>query len=186
MTSLARPGSARVVPPNGRICFCKRHSRLRGTPHPARAQMSLPHTAALAAAIGPAAAAGFALSVADYKRSLRIRASSASRNSCIARSIHRSRLRPRPQRYRPASPSSWQTEASTPSSCRCPRAARLGPSAMMITSRALANRFTAHACDQIVEIAENLADLRRKSAPFRRRVALSAPRRVTGRARRAC
>jgi len=32
--------------------------------------MSLPHTAALAAAIGPAAADGFALSVTDYKRSL--------------------------------------------------------------------------------------------------------------------
>ena len=31
--------------------------------------MSLPHTAALAAAIGTAAADGFALSVADYKRS---------------------------------------------------------------------------------------------------------------------
>ena len=107
--------------------------------------MSLPHTAALAAAIGPAAAAGFALSVTDYKRSLE--------DPRIEKLVHcevNSQVEAATMAVAvPARVTIILTDRSKHSVfVPLPKGS---PSPRPITSRALANRFTAHACDQIVE-----------------------------------
>ena len=127
------------------------------------AQMSLPHSAALAAAIGPAADDGFALSVADYERSLddprvkrieklvRCEVNSQVEAATTAAAV--------PARVTITLTDGRNHSVFVPAPKGSPSRPFSHYDHVARFRRELANRFTARACDQIVEIAENLADL---------------------------
>ena len=126
------------------------------------AQMSLPHSAALAAAIGPVDD-GFALSVADYERSLgdpRVKRI----EKLVRCEVHSQVEAATTAAAVPARVTITLTDGSKHSVfVPAPKGSPSRPFShddhVARFRRELANRFTAHACDQIVEIAENLADL---------------------------
>jgi 2-methylcitrate dehydratase PrpD len=126
------------------------------------AQMSLPHSAALAAAIGPVDD-GFALSVADYERSLgdpRVKRI----EKLVRCEVHSQVEAATTAAAVPARVTITLTDGSRHSVfVPAPKGSPSRPFShddhVARFRRELANRFTAHACDQIVEIAENLADL---------------------------
>jgi 2-methylcitrate dehydratase PrpD len=126
------------------------------------AQMSLPHSAALAAAIGPVDD-GFALSVADYERSLgdprvkrieklvRCEVHSQVEAATTAAAVR--------ARVTITLTDGSKHSVFVPAPKGSPSRPFSHDDHVARFRRELANRFTAHACDQIVEIAENLADL---------------------------
>ena len=125
--------------------------------------MGLPHTGALAAAIGPAAADGFALSVADYKRSLE-----DPRVERIEKLVHcevNSQVEAAttaaavPARVTITLTDGRNHSVFVPAPKGSPSRPFSHDDHVARFRRELANRLTAQACDQIVEIAENLADL---------------------------
>jgi 2-methylcitrate dehydratase PrpD len=126
------------------------------------AQMSLPHSAALAAAIGPVDD-GFALSVADYERSLgdpRVKRI----EKLVRCEVHSQVEAATTAAAVPARVTITLTDGSKHSVfVPAPKGSPSRPFShddhVARFRRELANRLTAHACDQIVEIAENLADL---------------------------
>jgi 2-methylcitrate dehydratase PrpD len=126
------------------------------------AQMSLPHSAALAAAIGPVDD-GFALSVADYERSLgdpRVKRI----EKLVRCEVHSQVEAATTAAAVPARVTITLTDGSKHSVfVPAPKGSPSRPFShddhVARFRRELANRFTAHACDEIVEIAENLADL---------------------------
>jgi 2-methylcitrate dehydratase PrpD len=127
------------------------------------AQMSLPHSAALAAAIGHAAEDGFALSVADYKRSLedprvkdieklvRCEVNAQVEAATTAEAV-------------PACVTITLTDGAKHSIfVPAPKGSPSRPFShddLVARFRGeLDKRFTTRACDQIVEIAENIGGL---------------------------
>ena len=126
------------------------------------AQMSLPHSAALAAAIGPVDD-GFALSVADYERSLgdpRVKRI----EKLVRCEVHSQVEAATTAAAVPARVTITLTDGSKHSVfVPAPKGSPSRPFShddhVARFRRELANRLTAYACDQIVEIAENLADL---------------------------
>jgi 2-methylcitrate dehydratase PrpD len=127
------------------------------------AQMSLPHSAALAAAIGHTAEDGLALSVADYERSLAD--PQVKRIEKLVRCEVNAQVEAATTAVAvPARVTITLTDGSKHSVfMAAPKGSPSRPFShddhVARFRRELANRFTAHTCDQIVEIAENLADL---------------------------
>jgi 2-methylcitrate dehydratase PrpD len=127
------------------------------------AQMSLPHSAALAATIGHAADGGFALSVGDYERSLddpRIRSIEQLVRCEVDREVEAAMT----AEAVPARVTIMLKDGSKHSVfVSAPKGSPSRPFThedhVARFRRTLANRLAAGACDEIVEIAENLADL---------------------------
>jgi 2-methylcitrate dehydratase PrpD len=129
------------------------------------AQMSLPHSAALAVARAPSAEAGFALSVTDYETSLR--------EPCVKRieALVRCEVDPEVEAATTAESvparviiamkdgTKHSTFVSAPKGS--PSRPFTHGDHIARFRRELAKRLTAKSCDEIVDIAENLADLDR-------------------------
>jgi 2-methylcitrate dehydratase PrpD len=129
------------------------------------AQMSLPHSAALAVARAPSAEEGFALSVTDYEMSLR--------EPCVKRieALVRCEVDPEVEAATTAESvparviiamkdgTKHSTFVSAPKGS--PSRPFTHDDHIARFRRELAKRLTAKSCDEIVDIAENLADLDR-------------------------
>jgi 2-methylcitrate dehydratase PrpD len=127
------------------------------------AQMSLPHCAALAATIGHAAADGFALGVGDYEGSLddpRVKRIEKLVRCEVDREVEAATT----AEAVPARVTITLTDSSKHSAfVSAPKGSPSRPFThqdhVARFRRGLANRLGGRACDQIIEIAENLADL---------------------------
>jgi 2-methylcitrate dehydratase PrpD len=127
------------------------------------AQMSLPHSAALALAMAPAAEDGFALSVTDYDRSLH------DPKVKQIEALVRCEVHPEVEAATTAEAVPARVTITLRNGTRhsafvaAPKGSPSRPFAhgdhVARFRRELARRFTKRTCDEIVDIAENLADL---------------------------
>jgi 2-methylcitrate dehydratase PrpD len=127
------------------------------------AQMSLPHSAALAVAMAGAAADGFALSVTDYERSLhdpqvkriealvRCEVDPEVEAATTAEAV--------PARVTISLKDGTKRSAFVPAPKGSPSRPFAHDDHIARFRRELSNRLTDKTCDEIVDIAENLADL---------------------------
>jgi 2-methylcitrate dehydratase PrpD len=127
------------------------------------AQMSLPHSAALAVAMAPSAADGFALSVTDYERSLH------DPQVKQIEALVRCEVHPEVEAATTAEAVPARVVITLKDGARhsafvaAPKGSPSRPFShgdhVARFRRELAKRFTEKTCDEIVDIAENLADL---------------------------
>jgi 2-methylcitrate dehydratase PrpD len=127
------------------------------------AQMSVPHSAALALALAPSAADGFALSVTDYERSLHD-PKVKQIETLVRCEVHAEVEAATTAEAVPARVTITLKDGTRHSAfVAAPKGSPSRPFThgdhVARFRRALAGRFAEKTCDEIIDIADNLADL---------------------------